>query len=296
VRIIIVENMRRGFRDALVSLYENFDPEKTSADQIDEILANSRWATRKDLVTALRKKYGSVPGTARPLSLLESEASSQSQATDYLWSQEPEKKQGGSTRKLNRNPQSFLKRFQQKDIRQVLRILRCANICNGACMIVLYPLGFLTQMISFNLTFGFFAVYCCGFALLLICFECNIGPMQVRLRKNFGFMFTFAGRTIFLLFIASICFASSSSDWIWGNVLGVITVANALFNCAILATHPTFKKGGKLNWMSDPSQSYTGAGEEVQNVIITNPSIARRALQSTANIIVDNPGLNYSIV
>lgn len=251
------------------------------------------------LVAALRKKYGSLPGTARPLSLLESEASVQAKATDYLWSRDhqrvaqPELTPNG---KLKGDAPSFLKRFQQKDIRQVLRILRCANICNGIFLCTLYPLGFMMQMISFDWTFLFFAAYCCGFALLLICFECNIGPMQVRLRKNFGFMFTFAGRSLFLLFVASICFASGSQNWMWGNVLGVITMANALFNCVILATHPTFKRGGKLNWMSDPSQSYTGAGDEIQSVIVTHPSIARRALQSTAKVVLNNPGLDYLAV
>lgn len=43
--------------------------------------------------------------------------------------------------------------------------------------------------------------------------------------------------------MASLCMASK--EWI-GISIGIITMANALFNCFIILTHPAFKFGGSL--------------------------------------------------
>ena len=43
------------------------------------------------------------------------------------------------------------------------------------------------------------AAYVCFLGLLMCCVELNMGMLQAKIRRNFGFLFTFAGRTIFLL-------------------------------------------------------------------------------------------------
>lgn len=181
---------------------------------------------------------------------------------------------------------SVFKRFQEKEISGVLRYLRCVNICNGSLLLALYPILFLLSMSDFDVTSAFFAVYCMMFATLLVCFECNIAACQVKLRKNFGFLFSFAGRTFFLLFTSTISLASGTT---MGRILGGLTIINAIFNAVVLATHPAFKKNGKLNWLSDPSLGYSSAADEGRMVIQNNPALAQRAINAGMGAAASNP-------
>ena len=64
------------------------------------------------------------------------------------------------------------------------------------------------------------AAYIVFFGLLILCLECNISNLAPKFRRNFGFMFSFIGRTVFLLFCATMCFALA----VWlGYLIGAIT-------------------------------------------------------------------------
>lgn len=188
---------------------------------------------------------------------------------------------GGAPRR-----KSVIKRFQEKEISGVLRTLRMFNICNGLLLFIVYPFTFLSSAATFDITSTFFAAYCVMFALLLICFECNIATFQTKLRRNFGFLFSFAGRTAFLLFTATISMASGS---MMGWLLGVLTVFNAVFNAAVLGTHPAFKKDGQLNWTSDPTIGYTTAGQQGKMFIAANPAMAASAINAGMGVAASNP-------
>jgi hypothetical protein len=131
------------------------------------------------------------------------------------------------------------------------------------------------------------------FSLLLICFECNLAAVRVKLRKNFGFLFSFAGRTLFLVFTATI---SMASGWTWGYILGVITICNAAFNAIVLKQHPAFhKEGSRFHWMSDPTQKYTAAAEEGRMFMKSNPELASRAFSGAVALGAANPDLAASV-
>ena len=51
-----------------------------------------------------------------------------------------------------RRRKGVLRSFREKKIGGVLRILRALNICNGLLLLILYPLGFVSNLISFDLT------------------------------------------------------------------------------------------------------------------------------------------------
>ena len=81
------------------------------------------------------------------------------------------------------------------------------------------------------------------FALLLFLFETRVSATTPSVRRLFGFMFSFTGRTIFILFVGLICFGLVDSCpttpplgplCAWSYALGFVTVANAFFNCYIL--------------------------------------------------------------
>ena len=44
------------------------------------------------------------------------------------------------------------------------------------------------------------------FAVILFVFETRFACTEDLIRRNFGFMFTYMGRTIFLIFLSAVCF------------------------------------------------------------------------------------------
>ena len=52
----------------------------------------------------------------------------------------------------------------------------------------------------------FLAIYMGLFAVLLFIFETRFACTEDLIRRNFGFMFTYMGRTIFLIFLSAVCF------------------------------------------------------------------------------------------
>ena len=78
----------------------------------------------------------------------------------------------------------------------------------------------LSRAAASNLSFSgvTVAAYLVFFGLLMTCLECNLGNLAPKFKANFGFMFSFAGRTIFILFCATLCFALNGVfGWISGS-------------------------------------------------------------------------------
>ncbi|KAK8810453.1 hypothetical protein WA158_007028 [Blastocystis sp. Blastoise] len=125
--------------------------------------------------------------------------------------------------------------------RTILKVMKIANIVFALLLFLCYPVGWLN---STPLTFSgvFLSIYSIVFAIILIVFEMNIPKIQPFVRKQFGFMFTFSGRTFFILFISSMAFGGE----FWFNYLaGIVGIVDALFNCFVTWKHPAFKKGGE---------------------------------------------------
>ena len=61
------------------------------------------------------------------------------------------------------------------------------------------------------------------------------------LKKQFGFMFTFWGRILFMIFIASLLWAAEDSWWI-ATLLSVLTIINAILNGFLISSHPDYHR------------------------------------------------------
>ena len=88
--------------------------------------------------------------------------------------------------------------------------------------------------------------YTMSFSLMLIAFHVQMrgGGVASRLRKYFGFMFTWTGRSSFLIFLAVMCF-TANEQWWYLIMVGILTVLAAVFNCCVLCNHPAYGAGGK---------------------------------------------------
>ena len=142
----------------------------------------------------------------------------------------------------------------------------------------IYPLGFVfasrcndpnaqvqphTDFTHLCVNFGN-VVLCCYaiiFALTIILFEARIGSMHKGLKYYFGFMFSWFGRTAFIVFIGSIVIAGK---W-WACLLvGLFTFFVGAVNCCVICDHPAFKKGGKMaTWGAEdqPVSAAVGSGD-----------------------------------
>lgn len=56
------------------------------------------------------------------------------------------------------------------------------------------------------------------FALLLVLFETRVKYTEGAIRRLFGFMFSYGGRTVFLIFLGAICFGMLSDSYKDTNV------------------------------------------------------------------------------
>ena len=82
--------------------------------------------------------------------------------------------------------------------------------------------------------------------------------MEETIRRNFGFLYSYSGRTLFILFIASLCLGTTSDNGgitELGWITGILTFINAMFNCFVVYSHPAFKSGA-ISRDGDPTAGY----------------------------------------
>jgi hypothetical protein len=106
-----------------------------------------------------------------------------------------------------------------------------------------------------------------------------------RFQRNFGFMYSFLGRTAFIIFAGTMTMALG--QWL-AYVVGALTVLNGLFNGYIICVHPAFKSG-ELSALGDPYGGYTGGESEMLSYLKKNPQLAQNAGSAAAQFAANNP-------
>lgn len=144
-----------------------------------------------------------------------------------------------------------------------------------------------------NVTFSTITVsgYVVFFGMLMTCLECNIGNLAPRFKRNFGFLFSFIGRTVFIIFCATMCFALNA--WL-GYLAGAVTAVNGLFNGYVICVHPSFKTG-ELSAKSNPFGGYTGGESEMLSYLKSNPALANKVGTAAIGFAKDNPQVALSV-
>ena len=129
-------------------------------------------------------------------------------------------------------------------------------------------------------------LYVTCFGFMLCCFEMRVGRAEQSIRNNCGFMYTYLGRTIFLVFVGTWCFgivSNNSSVKSLAYAAGIFTAVNAVFNCAIISKH------SEMSLRGDPSAGYTTAGAEAKAAAARNPELTKKAVGTAANYARENP-------
>jgi hypothetical protein len=81
-----------------------------------------------------------------------------------------------------------IQKLRETPIARLLTYLRITNMINALLVLVVFPLGFITEALTLQISTAFFTGYSIIFAVIIFVFECNCGSWQVRIRTNFGFL------------------------------------------------------------------------------------------------------------
>jgi hypothetical protein len=126
---------------------------------------------------------------------------------------------------------------------------------------------------------------CSVFGVIMICVELNIANLQPLIKEQFGFMFTYRGRALFILFAATMAIARNE---VIAFITGGLTAVNAVFNMAVICVHPAWKEGGKFH-KGDVTQPYSTAEDTAVAYVRSNPELASRAGHAAGSYIANNP-------
>ena len=105
-------------------------------------------------------------------------------------------------------------------------------------------------------------------------------------------MFSFTGRTLFIIFCGSMAFAMGNT---LAYVVGAATVLNGLFNGYVICVHPAFKTG-ELSAKGDPYGGYSGGEKEMLTYLQSKPELARQAQGAAVNWAAANPGAAMQVM
>jgi COPI associated protein len=92
----------------------------------------------------------------------------------------------------------------------------------------------LSLLTTTSATTGVLACYIMAFSCLLCCFETHLKQVSKVIAVNFGFLYSGYSRAAFLFFVSTIMFSLS----LFGKLIGLFMMANALFNIFVLIKYP----------------------------------------------------------
>ena len=98
--------------------------------------------------------------------------------------------------------QNTYRQFTQSDIKGLLNFLRWMNFFITLAVAVFLILSLFSTILSFNLNKLLLTSYCLLFNGILCLYELHMKKLGDRFRRNFGFLFTYIGRSIFIFLFA----------------------------------------------------------------------------------------------
>ncbi|KAK8791192.1 hypothetical protein WA171_002141 [Blastocystis sp. BT1] len=175
----------------------------------------------------------------------------------------------------SKNPMASVKSM---DIGRALSQLRWINMLLGVIIIVFNIFGILGNLLNPGvILMNAFSIV---FAGILCLYEMQMKKLGQKLRRLYGFLYTYIGRSLYLVFLGTILFTIDA----WYNiVLGIIIILDAAYNVLILFCHPAFKNGQR-KITDDPTQNYTAGESEITNIMKNNPALAQKMLVGASKL------------
>ncbi|DAZ94310.1 TPA: hypothetical protein N0F65_012079 [Lagenidium giganteum] len=164
--------------------------------------------------------------------------------------------------------------FKRTKLSTISNGVRVANVFT-AIVQLMAGFGSLTQIFRLDPTGTMIAVYVILFALLLLFFECRLATTDEYLRRNFGFMFTFRGLAIYLLFIGLLDLGMAGG--FFGIIAGGVACANAFIvlfvglcaRCCVVDDEPAINLKDQPSYgASDTGKSRLMSSEKAKSTLL----------------------------
>lgn len=136
--------------------------------------------------------------------------------------------------------------------------LRMINLISCTLLI----LSSFFSLASNNLTTLFIAFYVLFFGVLLCCYELGLSIIAKAIAENFGFMYNFWPRKIFIILIAILCYELG----LIGKIAMALLLGAEIAGTYVWYKHPQFEKYTRLKHLhgaSEPMSSSTSVAEQV---------------------------------
>uniref|UniRef100_A0AAV1URP8 Golgi apparatus membrane protein TVP15 n=1 Tax=Peronospora matthiolae TaxID=2874970 RepID=A0AAV1URP8_9STRA len=169
-------------------------------------------------------------------------------------------------------PSTYWQKMKMMEAAALMRYLRYANVMLAVLQALAGFMG-LFNLVVLDITCFFISIYAIIFALLLLAFECRFKHMEPWIRQQFGFLFTYRGRTAFIFAVGFMDFGMDSS---LAYFVGLLMCGNAVLSLVIMLFHPQFRQG-TLDVNMDPTATYRPAVEETETLLRRHEGLASAA-------------------
>jgi len=179
--------------------------------------------------------------------------------------------------------------YQSKDIVFVVRCVKGLNIFAALCVLVLYPIVVVIDINNQISPEKFTLIgYTFLFGLLLAIFELNCCSSYFK--RYYGFMYTYFGRTVFIIFLGSLCCLINHA---LSFAIAAIVITIAFINLIVLTTRKEFREGGLYSIWTNPNlgqKAFSQAAKDsAVNYAKNNPDKVAAAARAGADFAKDNP-------
>jgi len=137
-------------------------------------------------------------------------------------------------------------------------ILRLANFLNAMLLIIIAVLKLQVTAGINQLPLILSCIYVMFFSSLLLCFECHCRVFNRVVYRNFGFMFHWIGRVVFLFVTGSLAFGFGTN----GIIAGCVTILNIIFNVYVVQTNDYYKDKLEDDAVDMRARAKTGADDK----------------------------------
>jgi len=169
---------------------------------------------------------------------------------------------------------------------------RAMKICNALNAGLIAATGVVAFMIlSLSVIIVLSAIYVICFALLLFCFECHFKAFDSMINVNFGFMFRWQGRALFLFFTGTLCFGLGTM----GIIIGCITVGNVIFNVYVLYKNPAYRESMKPKELKSKLTVVGVMGSEAASATISTSAPSSSSSSSSSNAYSANDSNPFTV-
>jgi len=136
-------------------------------------------------------------------------------------------------------------------------ILRTVNFLNAVLLIIIAGMKLQTTAGINQLPLTLSCIYVIFFSFLLLCFECHCRAFNKVVYRNFGFMFHWIGRVVFLFVTGSLAFGFGT----YGIIAACVTIVNIIFNVYVVQTNDFYKDKLEDDAVDMRNRAKTGADE-----------------------------------